>query len=43
MNARPGSLGAETERDGGKFGSTAASDEPEPSGQNSSGRSTILK
>jgi outer membrane protein len=41
MNVRPGSLGEEAERDGGKLGPAAASDEPPE--ENPSGRSTILK
>jgi outer membrane protein len=41
MNVRPGSLGAEAERDGDKFGPAAASEEPPEQG--ASGRSTILK
>jgi outer membrane protein len=41
MNVRPGSLGAEAERDGSKFGPAAASEEPPEQG--ASGRSTILK
>jgi outer membrane protein len=47
MNVRPGSLGAEAERDAGKFGSStasAASEAPdEPPDQGASGPSTILK
>src|SRR5215472_14344360 len=41
MNVRPGSLGAETARDTGKFGAAATSDEPPEQG--AGGRSTILK
>jgi outer membrane protein len=41
MNVRPGSLGDEAARDGGKFGPATASDEPQQQG--ASGRSTILK
>jgi outer membrane protein len=41
MNVRPGALGEEAERDGGKFGPAAASEEPPDQG--ASGRSTILK
>jgi len=41
MNVRPGSLGEEAERDAGKFGAAAASEEPPEEG--ASGRSTIMK
>jgi outer membrane protein len=41
MNVRPGSLGAEAERDEGKFGPAAASEQPPDEG--AGGRSTILK
>ena len=46
MNVRPGSLGAEAERDEGKFGPAAAAEPPEqpqPSDEGATGRSTILK
>jgi outer membrane protein len=43
MNVRPGSLGAEVERDEGKFGPAAAPDQPPDAGEGASGRSTILK
>jgi outer membrane protein len=41
MNVRPGSLGEETARDSGKFGTAATSEAPERG--SASGRSTILK
>ena len=41
MNVRPGSLGAQAERGGGKFGPAAAAGEPPE--QRAGGRSTILK